>query len=79
MKAAWCGRKKRKDKTMAYDNSEPLMFDEFTYEVDCLLIGETGEPANEEQMRCITRAYENGVSPQDCVDARLPETTRIAA
>lgn len=64
---------------MAYENTEHTMFDEFAYEVDCLLIGETGEPANEEQMRYITRAYERGVSPQECLDALLPEILEIAA
>jgi hypothetical protein len=64
---------------MAYENNDNMMFDEFTYEVDCLLIGETGEPASEEQMRYITSAYEKGISPQDCVDALLPDNYELAA
>lgn len=64
---------------MAYENNEHTMFDEFTYEVDCLLIGETGEPANEEQLRAIAYAYERGFSPQDCFEALLPDETQLAA
>lgn len=64
---------------MAYESNDHLMFDEFTYECDCLLIGETGEPANEHQMRYITSAYEKGISPQDCVEALLPDKFEIAA
>ncbi|MCC6914150.1 MAG: hypothetical protein IT566_10650 [Rhodospirillaceae bacterium] len=52
---------------MPYD-TEHTTYDEFTYELDCLMIGETGEPATEEHLRAAVVAYERGYSPRDCFD-----------
>lgn len=51
---------------MAYDTPEHMTYDEYTYEVDCLLIGETGEPASQEQLHAIACGYSNGLSTWDC-------------
>jgi len=53
-------------------------YDEFTYQVDCLFIGETGEPANENHMPAIARAFDKGMTPWDCFDAMRPSLQEAA-
>ena len=63
---------------MAYDTPEHMTYDEYTYEVDCLLIGETGEPASQEQLCAIASGYKNGLTPWDCLSVIVDCVTNSA-
>ena len=56
---------------MTYTNEKHLdmSWDEYTYEVDMMLIAEFGEPATHAQLCDITTAYNNGVAPGDVFSA----------
>jgi len=56
---------------MTYTNERHLdmSWDEYTYEVDMMLIAEFGEPATHEQLCEITTAYNRGVAPDDVFSA----------
>lgn len=60
---------------MAYttENIIDMSWDEYTYEVDMMLIAEFGEPATHAQLCDITTAYNNGVAP-DAVFAAIADT-----
>ena len=47
----------------ATDNLSDMTYDEYMYEVDMLLIGETGEPATGEQLFDIAAGWNNGLTP----------------
>jgi len=56
---------------MIYTNERhhDMSWDEYTYEVDMMLIAEFGEPATHEQLCDITTAYNRGVAPDDVFSA----------
>ena len=56
---------------MTYTNEKHLdmSWDEYTYEVDMMLIAEFGEPATHEQLCDITTAYNRGVAPDEVFSA----------
>lgn len=51
------------------DNTLDMTFDEYTYNVDMMLMADFGEPATLEQLRHIGTAYEQGLSPDDAYAA----------
>lgn len=55
--------------TYANENTLDMSWDEYTYEVDMMLIAEFGEPATHEQLCDLTTAYNNGVAPGDVFSA----------
>ncbi|NRD88324.1 hypothetical protein C8024_00890 [Sphingopyxis sp. BSNA05] len=55
--------------TYTRENTLDMSWDEYTYEVDMMLIAEFGEPATHEQLCDLTAAYNNGVAPGDVFSA----------
>jgi len=55
--------------TYTRETALDMSWDEYTYEVDMMLIAEFGEPATHEQLCDITTAYNNGVAPGDVFSA----------
>ena len=55
--------------TYTCENTLDMSWDEYTYEVDMMLIAEFGEPATHEQLCDLTTAYNNGVAPGDVFSA----------
>lgn len=55
--------------TYTDENILDMSWDEYTYEVDMMLIAEFGEPATHEQLCDITAAYHNGVAPGEVFSA----------
>lgn len=51
--------------TCTNDNFLDMSWDEYTYEVDMMLIAEFGEPATHEQLCDITTAYNRGIAPNE--------------
>lgn len=51
------------------DNTLDMTYDEYTYNLDMMLLAEFGEPATFEQLRHIATAYEQGLSPEDACAA----------
>lgn len=49
--------------TYSNENYLEMSWDEYTYEVDMMLIAEFGEPATHKQLWDITAAFERGVPP----------------
>ena len=61
--------------TYSYEHAS---YDEFTYQVDCLFIAETGEPAKENHMAAIAHAFDKGMTPWACFDAVHPSNQEAA-
>ena len=55
--------------TYTRENTLDMSWDEYTYEVDMMLIAEFGEPATHEQLCDLTTAYNNGIAPGDVFSA----------
>ena len=55
--------------TYTRETTLDMSWDEYTYEVDMMLIAEFGEPATHEQLCDITTAYNNAVAPRDVFSA----------
>lgn len=55
--------------TYTNENFLDMSWDEYTYEVDMMLIAEFGEPATHEQLCDITTAFNNGIAPGDAFSA----------
>jgi len=55
--------------TYTNENFLDMSWDEYTYEVDMMLIAEFGEPATHEQLCDITTAYNRGVAPDEVFSA----------
>jgi len=51
------------------DNQLDMTFDEYTYNVDMMLMADFGEPATLEQLRHIGIAWEQGLSPSEAYAA----------
>lgn len=51
------------------DNTLDMTYDEYTYNLDMMLLAEFGEPATFEQLHHIGTAYEQGLSPEDACAA----------
>ncbi len=49
--------------TYITDNTLDMTYDEYTYNVDMMLMAEFGEPSTLDQLRQINTAYEQGLSP----------------
>ena len=55
--------------TYITDNQLDMTFDEYTYNVDMMLMADFGEPATLEQLRHIGTAWEQGLSPSEAYAA----------
>ena len=55
--------------TYITDNTLDMTYDEYTYNVDMMLMAEFGEPSTLDQLRQINTAYEQGLSPDAAFSA----------
>lgn len=57
---------------MMHNDALDMTYDEYTYEVECLIIGETGDAVSEDQFEAIIRGYEKCLTPWECFEAIRP-------